>query len=232
MSNSRNDHDTQRLGDADSSDGGAGRADKSIDRRKLLAGVGLGAAVVGGVAGAASASASGSSGVEIRKETVTFDVACIGDTWRDSPVRDQEPGDYRGTPFMVEGFIYPEGTVQPNGFVPSDNGAIGHWFCRGFLLIHSQRPEPHLASVQEYQFGRISESNLFPADSITTSGIEGTVLPEPVMHRAVVGGTGIYRAATGELTQTNLGFNTSLLRDGSGDAAPNFRCQFDLFLMS
>lgn len=228
MTDRSNDLATQASADADPQ---PGMTDKSIDRRKLLAGVGLGAAVVGGVAGAASASASGSS-VEIRKETVTFDVACIGDTWRDSPVREQEPGDYRGTPFMVEGFIYPEGTVQPNGFVPSDDGAIGHWFCRGFLLIHSQRPEPHLASVQEYQFGRISESNLFPTDSLTTSGIEGTVLEEPVMHRAVIGGTGIYRAATGELTQTTLGFNTSVLRDGTGDAAQNFRCQFDLFLMS
>ena len=208
--------------------GGEQSKNRSIDRRKLLAGVGVGAAVIGGVTGAASAS----GGVEIRKETVTFDVACNGGTWRDSPVRDQPTGDYRGTPFMVEGFIYPEGTVAPNGFVPSADQAIGHWFCRGFLLLHSERPEPHLASVQEYQFGRISESDLFPEDGITTSGIEGSVIQDQIMHRSVIGGTGRYRAASGELTQENLGFNTSILADGTGDAAPNFRCTFDLFLMS
>ena len=48
--------------------------------------------------------------------------------------------------------------------------------------------------------------------------------------RAVTGGTGQYLGATGEVRQTNKGFNTTVFADGSGDNAPNFGFELDLLL--
>jgi hypothetical protein len=202
---------------------------QDLGRRRLLTGLAVGGAVVvGGVVGGVASAAVASGGS--RRESREFDVACLGETWRETAARNPaDDADFR-FPFLVEGWIYPQGTIPPDGFVPVESGSVGRWFCRGWILVDGSRPEPHIASVQEYVFGSISQERLFPPDNLTSSGLEGTFLTDQVAARAVIGGTGIYMGAMGQVLQAPNGFNTSVLSDGTGDNAPNFRFTFDLLL--
>ncbi|MBT8240915.1 MAG: hypothetical protein KJN63_06775 [Acidimicrobiia bacterium] len=160
-----------------------------------------------------------------------FDVACIGDTWRDSTANwAANESDFRGTPFSVEGWIYPQGRipVPGDGFIPTRDQSIGRWFCRGNVLMYADRPEPHVQTTQQFVFGPITTDELFATDNFTTSGIEGTATTQTT-RRAIVGGTGAYMGATGEQLQTANGVNTSAFSDGAG-LAPNFFVQFDMLL--
>lgn len=198
------------------------------DRRRLVTGLALGgAAVVGGVVGGVAAPAL-AGGVRFERQTLSFDVACNGSTWRDVfPANPENESDFRSA-FNVEGFIYPLGTIPGDGFIPTSNGAIGTWMCRGWVMIDGNRPEPHANSIHEYVLGGISDELLFPPDNLTSSGLEGTVT-EQVGVRAVTGGTGRYMGALGQVTQTNNGFNTTVFH-GTPDAAPNFIFEFDLLV--
>lgn len=198
-------------------------------RRRLLTGLTLGGvAVAGGVVGGVSTAAATTPTGAQRTELV-LDVACLGDTWRDSPVRNPaDEADFR-MPFAVEGLIYPQGTIPGNGFVATTDGAIGHWSCRGWTILHGDRPEPHATTVQEYVFGMIAPDRLFPPDSLTSAGLEGT-FTDQVTTRSVSGGTGRYMGAIGQVTQVNHGVNTTVIDDGTGDPAPNFVFTFDLLL--
>lgn len=195
-------------------------------RRRLMTGLAFGGvAVAGGAVGAVAAPALG-SGVGFERKTLTFDVACNGNLWRDVfPAEPENDSDFRSA-FMVEGYIYPVGTVPGNGFIPTPEGSIGTWFCRGWVIIDGTRPEPHVNSVQEYVLGEISEEQLFPPDKLSSSGLEGTVTDQ-VTVRAVIGGTGQYMGAIGQVRQINNGVNTTVLR-GTPDPAPNFIFEFDL----
>lgn len=198
------------------------------ERRRMLSRFALGGtALAGGMAGGVAAAAIG--GGRPRKERVTLDVACIGDTWRHAePINPADDADFR-VAFLVEGWIYPQGTVPEAGFVPTSDGSIGRWFCRGWQILDGNRPEPHAVTIQEYVLGSISRDRLFPPDNLTSSGLEGTFGAE-TGTRSVIGGTGRYLGATGQVRQTNNGVNTSVFADGSGDPAPNFVFEFDLFL--
>lgn len=193
-------------------------------RRRLLAGVALGgAAVVGGVAGVTVARGGG-----WQRRAMTMDVACLGHTWRQSMADNPSaPDDFR-MPFLVEGSIYPEGTVG-DGFVPTNDGIIGRWFCQGWLLVHADRPEPHVSSRQVYVFGPITEDEQFPVDTMASVGLEGTSTDQTAT-RVLVGGTGRYLGATGQVLEVINGANTTVLDDGTGDLAPNFTFEFDYFV--
>lgn len=207
------------------------KSEPVVNRRRLLAGAGLASAAVAGGAVGGGVVAAASDGGGLRRESLSLDVACMGDTWRDSPVRNPaDQGDFRGVPFSIEGWIYPEGTIPGDGFVPTSEGAIGHWFCRGTVIIHSQRPEPHVTSTQEHILGRISPDHLFPPDTLTCTGLEGTFVTQLAALRPVIGGTGRYMGAVGQVRQVPNGVNTSIFDDGTDDPAPNFRFEFDLFL--
>ena len=133
----------------------------------------------------------------------------------------------------MEGLLYPGGTIPDgNGFVPTPDGAIGHWFCRGTFQVHPGRPEPHVMTNQEYVFGLIDAEHLFPPDMLTTVGLEGTEENFVAMHRAVTGGTGKYRGARGECTQVHIGANSTVWADDPTGNAPNNRFDFDLDLPS
>ena len=200
---------------------------KDPGRRTLLTGLAAGG-VAGGIAGAAAATAIGSSG-GLRRQQLSVDVACLGHTWRDVvPRTPANDADFRA-PFAVEGWIYPAGTIPTDGFVPTENGSIGHWFCRGWLVLDGDRPEPHASTIQEYVFGSISETRLFPPDAMTSSGLEGTFTDQSGT-RPIIGGTGEYMGAIGQVIQTNNGTNTTVLDDGSGDPAPNFIFNFDYWV--
>jgi hypothetical protein len=205
----------------------------NVGRRRAITGIALGTgAVIAGAVGGAAATASGVVAGGWKKETVEFDVACLGETWRDSLVNYAEnDSDFRGMPFSVEGWIYPAGTIPTpgDGYVPTSDGSIGRWLCRGSVLVYADRFEPHVQTTQEFVFGPMAGDQLFPDDLITTSGLEGTFETSQTAKRSVVGGTGRYAGATGEQFQSQNGFNTSVFTDGTGNA-PSFWMRFDLLL--
>ena len=201
----------------------------STSRRGLLAGAMVGgAAAVGALAGAGTAAAT-SNGSGWKRSELQLDVACLGDTWREVDARNPaDDGDFR-FPFLVEGLIYPRGTVS-DGFVPTTDGSLGHWFCQGWLLVDASRPEPHVSSIQNYVLGTISEDRLFPPSSLASTGLEGTFDDNQQPTRIIIGGAGDYLGATGAVMQQNRGTNTTVLADGTDDNAPNFEFTFDLLL--
>lgn len=202
---------------------------RDAGRRRLLTGLTVGgAALLGGVVGGVSTAAT-ASGVGFERTTLTVDVACIGDTWRDAPIRNPADAADLRMPFSVEGLMYEQGTIPVDGFVPTPDGAIGHWFCRGWLILDDARPEPHATTLQNYVFGAISEERLFPPDALTSSGLEGTFTDQPTT-RSISGGTGRWMGAIGQVVQTNHGVNTTVLLDGTDDPAPNFVFVFDMLL--
>lgn len=199
-------------------------AGRPVGRRALIGGLAVGgAAVAGGVVGSRTASASG-----FRQEQLTVDVACLGELWREAVKSNPaDDGDFRA-PFLVEGWIYPEGTIAGDGFIPREEGSIGRWFCHGYVAIDAGRPEPHVISQQNYVLGTISEERLFPPDTLMSAGLEGTFDKAQVSARPIIGGTGTYMAATGQVTQEYLSDNISPFADGTDGPSPNFRFAFDL----
>jgi hypothetical protein len=199
-----------------------------IGRRTFLtrAAVG-GAAVAGGLIGAGATAVAASS--PWRRESLVLEVACRGDRWRESVLGN--PSDdsdfHRG--FTVEGWMYPEGTIPVDGFVPTPDGAIGQWFCRGWQIVDAGRAEPHVNSIQDYLFDLVVPDRLFPRDVMHSNGLEGTE-DDQIGYRSITGGTGTYLGASGEVAQRITGVNTSLFADGSGFNAPNFRFEFDILL--
>lgn len=202
----------------------------AVGRRGLLGGlalgsVALGAGVVGGFATDAVA------GSVYRKRRLTVEVACLAELWREAvksnPATD---GDFRA-PFVVEGWIYPEGTILGDGFRPVPEGSLGRWFCRGSVIIDAVRPEPHTTTHQDFVFGTITPEALFPTNTLATAGLEGTVDRAQRATRAVIGGTGEFLGATGQQTQQLIATNTSLFADGTNEPGPCWRVEFDLRIL-
>lgn len=206
---------------------------ETLDRRSVLkkglvlGGVGTAAGLLASASGAGCASAQESRALEL-------DVACLGDTFRMIPVAGNAEGDLRGNTFSVEGLIYPDGTIPDapeNDFDPASERAIGHWLCRGWFLLHPGRTQPHVVTTQEYILGVISDDNVFPVDSLVSSGLEGPnpdSADKPAL-RSVIGGTGDYAAATGVVRQLENGTNTTRIEDFDANAA-NFRFTFSLLV--
>lgn len=201
---------------------------RSITRRDVLTkGV-----LAGGVGAAAGVlvTATGSGCARAQEQTgLTWDVACLGDTLRIQATEGNEEGDLSGNTFYVEGNVYEEGTIEGDGFDPESADPIGLWVCRGFFMITKARTEPHVITTQEYIIGAIRKNRLFPPDTLTSSGTEGSDAEEQAPVRSVIGGTGRYAGASGVVIQNGNGKNTTTLR-GVGDKAPNFRFVFTLLL--
>lgn len=202
---------------------------EAVTRRDLL----RKGAVLGGAGAAFGALSTLGSGCAVAQTTekTTYDVACLGDTLRIQPTEGNEEGDLSGNTFYVEGHVYPEDTIPTpgDGFDPSSEEPLGRWICRGWFMITPDRPEPHVITTQEYVLDAISEDQLFPADVLTSSGMEGSDTEEQTPIRSVVGGTGRFAGATGVVLQHGNGRNTTELR-GIGDNAPNFRFEFSLLV--
>ena len=200
---------------------------RSFITRTVMGGVALAAG--GAVVGAgATAAASGE-----QRQSLVIECAVIGSTIRDLPMflmvpeRDLEVGDVQGSPFFAEGYLYPEGTISSDGFIPTDEGRIGTFLCRGHLLLSPARPEPHLATHQEYYFGELTS---FPVvgDMLASEGIEGRNTYPWETLRSVTGGTGQYRGARGQVLQRQIGVNSTA--DEFGNPAPVHRFEFDFDL--
>lgn len=161
-----------------------------------------------------------------RGSSLVVDVACLGNTLalNFAGGLDPEGGDFRGVSFSVEGALYPAGTILPGpGFDPDSKESIGHWLCRGWLMFHPGRPEPHGITTQEYLLEVISGDAPSPVDTLVSSGVEGGA---ERFTRAVIGGSGRYGRAQGQVVQETIGTNTTIL-NVFGAPAPTFRFHFD-----
>ena len=113
-----------------------------------------------------------------------------------------------GTPFVTQGYIYPEGTlngsngVLPNGEAEFPEDVLGTWTCYGYMIGdggHSTTGE-WVISTQVYQF---------EDGTIVTDGFELVDLDTPI-SRAITGGTGEYVNVSGEQVQELRGFTEQM----------------------
>jgi len=125
----------------------------------------------------------------------------------------------------VEGALYRGGTIPPGaGFDPANATPIGHWLCRGWFMNHPERPAPGAITTQEYLLEVIDSSEApSPTNTLVSSGLEGGATE---FTRAVIGGSGRYRDARGDVVQETIGTNTTIL-NVFGAPAPNFRFHFN-----
>lgn len=183
--------------------------------------------MAGGLVGG-SAVAMADEGNGVRRESLVVEVAMDMSSLLDGTVRQAfDQSDFRA-PLLVEGLIYPAGTDLPDGFVLTEDGVIGSWFCRGWTLTRGGRPEPHALTTQEFLFDAIVPDAVFPADLLVTSGVEGGEDEGWSATRAVVGGAGRWFGASGQVTQVMTGANTSASYNGG--SGMNMRFTFDLLL--
>jgi hypothetical protein len=160
--------------------------------------------------------------------SLVFDVACLGHSFAPNfgGALDLANGDLRGTGFLVEGLIYPAGTIPGGvGFDPASAMATGHWLCRGWFLMKPDRPNPGVVTMQEYLLDIITQEVPSPAQTLASSGVETGGPMAPPAVRAITGGTGRYRHARGEVVQEVTGTNTTIL-NAFNEPAPTFRFHF------
>lgn len=207
---------------------------QDMERRKVLLGaLGFAGAAAGGTLLSSTAAKASDYGVRHRGGLV-LDIATRFSTFRVSvPDGSSEPsplGVPRGASFLLEGEIFPGGTIMPGELFDVDANLeqrIGHWFCWGNLIATEERPDPHVLSTQEYVLGLIEPEAPFPPDKMLSGGMEGTFDPahNPQM-RAVLGGSGRYAGARGHVAQFLIGQNTDL--DPTGLNSSTLRFSFDV----
>lgn len=179
-----------------------------------------------GAIGLSAASTVNVSEARAQRRRLNIDVSCDFNTLRfegpQGPNPDDEtdlgPHPYYGASFVVQGIIYSEGTLSDPGSGLFEDGTpefpenvLGRWICRGWFVGDSEDPArggiftpggPFVATTQIYN---LNEEN--PGDRMLISdGVELIDLDVP-FKRPVTGGTGIYRRARGEVTQTAIGAN-------------------------
>jgi hypothetical protein len=138
--------------------------------------------------------------------TFTIDAALDGATYVQNDVHPKEgqvafsPGDT----LVIHGTIYPGGTLKPGvqDNDPNAPGGIGKIICRGVFLISSH-------DVGAKFVTDVSELYLLPdkTRSLVADGLGPST--DVTAHRAVLGGTGFFRNAVGELHETNIGSNAT-----------------------
>jgi hypothetical protein len=157
--------------------------------------------------------------------TFVVDVAVDMRTFAAVPSTGNPPGEpvgpNRGTTFIVNGKIFPAGDL-PSGTGsndPSQAGSLGDWVCRGILTSDLAR---QLAGVDKIGFDT-TQMLIFGSDrrAIWSEGLEGGLGEAGVTtHRIVLGGTGAFLGASGDVVQESLGTNAT--------GAPNIRLTFRL----
>lgn len=151
--------------------------------------------------------------------TFTLDVAVDHATFAIVPstglVLQPEPaGPNRGTPFIVDGKVFPGGTLHKGSGMgdPNQPGSIATWICKGIFTSDLATDDIGFSTTQMFLFDG-------DADAIWTEGLEaGLGKIGVITHRAILGGTGRFRGASGEVVQEALGTNVS--------GTPNIRVTF------
>lgn len=114
-----------------------------------------------------------------------------------------------GSAFVTQGYIYPEGTLSGTNGVLADGTpefpdlVLGEWTCYGWMIgdgAHTATGE-WVVSTQIYQFN--------DGSTVITNGFEIADFEAPVT-RAISGGTGEYRSASGEMVQVLHGFTDAM----------------------
>jgi hypothetical protein len=171
----------------------------------LLAVIASGAAVAISVLGGTAA--------EANTKVIKFDVAenVTKFAFDEAPVHEDGLPAY-GNPFITQGYIYPEGTLNgSNGVLPDGSPefpekVIGEWICRGWFIGDGAHTTsgPVVVTSQIYQLG-----GDYGDVTITSEGYESLEINKEI-KRAITGGTGQYQLARGEVTQELLGFTEQM----------------------
>ena len=187
--------------------------------------------------------------VAVAQSSNAIDVACDATSIRFGEPRGPNPADpdgdpgphpYYGAPFVVQGVIYRQGTLDPHCQVNPGAGAycgllpdgspefpdkvIGRWYCRGWFVGEGGPGNvggiftptgPFVVTTQIYDL----DINQRGTNMLISDGPELIDLHTP-FQRAVTGGTGPFQLARGQVTQTAIGTNATGLF--------NFQFQFDV----
>ena len=163
-----------------------------------------------GLAGLASVAVLGLPDVvkAANENILTFDVAC--------DCRTSVGGPNRGDPFIIQGKIFPAGTL-PSGTAtndPTHGASIGDWICRGQVSF----PFPLAIAPSYSQTPQAFNTQYFILNDGRALTVEGyDVLPSGE-RLSVTGGIGGFRGAAGDVEEGPFGTNAT--------TCPNFRAKF------
>ena len=133
--------------------------------------------------------------------TVVIDVALDGTTLAYSRADAASSGAHRGDSYVVSGWVYSAFTI-PDGdaaasFVPDPSTSIGSIVMNGILVNEPTDDSPMVSSTHVF--------SLDNADGLVTQGLEGS----SPQFRALLGGTGQFSGAIGQVSEQILGTNAS-----------------------
>lgn len=156
-------------------------------------------------AAAAIAQIEGENGI------LRFDVAEDGSrfSWSGDPVL-TEGMPAGSTPYVTQGYIYPEGTLTESNGVNADGSpefpdkVIGQWSCWGWRLA----PAAHADTAPWLTTHLFNFGSEWGDATLVSEGYSIDDLAV-ALERAIAGGTGEYVGASGVQLETNLGFNAS-----------------------
>lgn len=173
---------------------------------------GLAALMLFGAFAALVAVASRADARPVEQYSLRFDIAEDGTRFifDEAPVHEDGMPD-GGNAFVTEGYIYEAGAIADGAGVNADGSpthpdrVIGSWYCAGHMLGDGAYAEtgPWVISKQVFDLGK--KAGLL---TIVSDGIE-LVDHEVEGLRAIVGGTGLYRSASGQQGQVLHGHNDS-----------------------
>jgi len=115
----------------------------------------------------------------------------------------------RGYTFIINGKMYPGGTIPAGDGLDVDTltGSIGTWISRGTFNVDLSQivagAHPALSSTEYYLFSSTGVSD--GEEALFSEGPEFGA----TTHRVVLGGTGSYRGAIGEVQEETLGRNST-----------------------
>jgi hypothetical protein len=117
-----------------------------------------------------------------------------------------------GTPFVTQGYLYPEGTLNGTNGVLADgkpefpDQVIGEWTCYGWMIGDGGHTETGewVVSTQIYKFDEAHGGGI-----LVTDGFELVDFNVPVA-RTITSGTGPLKDVAGEQVQTLLGFTEQM----------------------
>lgn len=142
--------------------------------------------------------------------TTELDVAMDGSSFFFEGAVNANGAPARGTPFVIEGYIYPGGTLRQQGLLSGvladgspefPDRVLGTWICRGWHLLDGDaQTGAVVATTQIFDFNDERRGHT----TIVSEGIELADFDRP-FRRAITGGTGGFRGQRGQHLQTYVG---------------------------